>query len=104
MRGRLLAPCINWDIIPFRQTGIDLPGPMELPVLIFHALFPLAYRTRKAPYGEHYREHIERDAHGPEHDPGVEIQIRIKVMINEITVLAGCLLQSKGDVHQGVME
>src|SRR4030042_3309907 len=84
MRGRLLSPFINWDIIPFRQTGIDLSGPMELPVLIFHALFPLAYPARKSPYGEHYREHIERDAYGPEHYPGVEIQIRIKVMINEI--------------------
>ena len=53
------------NIIPFIQTGINLPWSVELPVRVLHALFPLAYPTGQSAYGKHNGKHIERYAQRP---------------------------------------
>ena len=81
-----LSSLFYGDIIPLIETRIDLPGSVQLPLGVIHALLPLAYPARQTSDGEHDSEHVDRNANGTQNNARVEIHVWIEVVIYKIGI------------------
>jgi hypothetical protein len=55
------------------RPGVDLPRPVYFPFGIVRAFFPLGDPPGQAADGKHDREHVQRNADGPQNNAGVKI-------------------------------
>ena len=59
--------------------------------------------SRQPADGKDDREHIDGDPDSPKDDAAVKVDVRIKLAIDKIIVAECDLLQSPGDVEQGIV-
>ena len=70
---------------------------------ILHHLLPLCNPAGNTPNGEQHCEHGGWESQGPEHEARIEIYIGIQLPLHKIFIFKGNLLQSHGQVEQGVL-
>src|SRR5215216_5422960 len=84
-RPALLAARDRHVIAP-RRAGIELARTADLLARILDHLFPLRDPADGARDREQHREHRGREAHRLERDAGIEIDVRIELLLDEVLV------------------
>src|SRR3990172_8503376 len=72
-----------------------LPGARDHPP-------PLGEPADGAGNREQDGEHLDREAHRLVHDAGVEVDVGVELVLDEVVVLKGDALEFEGDVQQGI--
>jgi hypothetical protein len=62
----------------------------------------LAIQPGHPAHGEHHREHVQRNAHRPQDDAAVEIDVRIQLALDEIVVVSATSSSSLGNIQQRI--
>src|SRR5580704_3665277 len=85
---RLLAPGYR-QVVAARCPGIELARAPDLLIGVLDHLFPLGDPADGAGEREQHREHGGREAHGLEGDARIEVDVWIKLLLDEIFVAQG---------------
>src|SRR6516225_12405135 len=81
-----LFPLRHRQIFAQRCPGIELTRPAQLLMWVFDHFFPLRDPADGAGEREEHREHRGGETHRAQRDAGVEIDIRVKLLLDEIFV------------------
>src|SRR4029077_9336625 len=98
-RTRLL-PARNRHVIAPGGAGVELARAADLLARILDHLFPLRDPGDRARDWEKHREHRGREADRLERDPRVEIDVGIKLLLDEVLVRERDALELHRDVEQ----
>src|SRR5215469_9899447 len=82
-----LFPLRHRQIFALRRTGIELARTAELLVRILDHFLPLRDPADGAGEREQHREHRGREAHRAQRDAGIEVDVRIELLLDEIIVV-----------------
>src|SRR5665647_1627034 len=100
------ARILSWSalahhlILALGGSDIDLAWPADLELGIGDHLAPLGDPARQPPEREQHREHLGREPHRPIDQPGVEIDVRVQLALDEVLIRERDLLQPERDVQQ----
>src|SRR5690606_379756 len=86
-------------IIPAFVARIELTRAADLLGRVLDHFRPLGDPAHGAGEGEDGREHAGGEAHGLENDARIEVHIGVELLLDEIFVLEGDLLQFHGDLE-----
>src|SRR5579883_2417634 len=98
--GFSLSALCDWHIVAARRTNVELARTPDLLMGILDHLFPLRDPARRARDREEHGEHGHREAHRLQRDPGIEIDIWIKLLLDEIFIATSDSLEFNGDIEQ----
>src|SRR5208282_5289875 len=87
-----LRPRVDRDVVALRRTDVELARTPDLPTWILNHFLPLRDPTGGTRHREKHGEHGHREAHRFQRDPGIEIDIRIELLLDEILVAEGDFL------------
>src|SRR6185437_13667003 len=99
---RALSAPRGRNVVALRRTGVDLAGPPDPLLRIFHHLLPLADPAHGARNREQRGEHARGKAHGLQDDARIEIDIRVELPVHEIPVVQRDLFQLDRQIEQRV--
>ena len=85
------------------SAGIELARPADALYRAVDHLLPLRDPTRSAGDGKQRGEHLGREVERLERDPRIEVDIRIKLLLDEIVVVQRDLLKLKSDLKDGIV-
>ena len=85
---------LDRDVRPLSCAGIELARPADALYRVLNHLLPLRDPTRSAGDGKQRGEHLGREAERIERYPRVEVDIRIKLLLDEIVVAFSAILSS----------
>src|SRR5580704_8601900 len=91
-------------IFPLRRAGIELARPAEFLVRVLDHFLPLRDPADGAGEREQHREHGGRKTHGAQRDAGIEVDVRIKLLLDEIFVVQRDALELDGDVEERIVD
>src|SRR5665647_1358609 len=87
-------------VLAFGGSDIDLAWPADLELRVGDHLAPLGDPARQPPEREQHGEHLGREPHRPVDQPGVEVNVRIQLALDEVLIRERDLLQPERDVQQ----
>src|ERR1700730_8438759 len=93
--GSRLVPLGDIDVIAARHAGVKLARTADLLVRVLDHLAPLADPADGAGDREQHGEHRGREAHRLQRDARIEVDIRIKLAVDEIGIAERDLFQFK---------
>src|ERR1700722_260906 len=91
------------QIVPAGSARIELARTADFLARVFDHLLPLRDPSNGARDGEENGEHRGREAHRLQGDAGIEINIGIKLLFDEIIVVQRDALQLERDVEQRIV-
>src|SRR5262245_8802856 len=97
-----IVPSRDRQIVAARGAGIELARPPDLLVRILDHLLPLRDPADRAREREQHGEHRGREAHRFERDAGIEVDVGIKLLLDEILVVERNALELERDFEQRV--
>src|SRR5271167_2569096 len=83
---RRLLPARDRYVLALRSAGIELTWAADLLAWILDHLFPLGDPADRARDGEQHGEHADREAHRLEGDAGIEVDVGIELLLDEILI------------------
>src|SRR5262249_46220308 len=98
-----LFPTRHRGIMLGRGTWIELTGPADIVLRIIAHYLPLCDPADCACDSEEHREHSSGEAHRLERDARIEVDVGIKLLLDEVLVVQGDLLELHGDIKQRVV-
>jgi lipid-A-disaccharide synthase len=90
-------------IIARACAGIELPRAADLLRWVRNHFAPLRDPAAGARQREQNREHILREAHGPERDARIEVDVRIELLFNEERIAQSDTLKLERDLEDRVI-
>src|SRR5208283_4756925 len=87
-----LRPRVDRDVVAFRRPDVELTRTPDLLTWVFDHFLPLRDPAGGTRHREKHGEHGHREAHRFQRDPGIEIDIRIELLLDEILVAEGDFL------------
>src|SRR5262245_11584463 len=81
------AAFFHWHERTLRCADVELPRPTDLLLGVLDHFLPLGNPADGACDRKQHGEHGEREAHRPQGDPGIEIDVGIKLFLDEVIVL-----------------
>src|SRR5579884_4389120 len=102
LAGGLFAPRDRY-VVAARRAGIELARTTDLLLRVLDHLLPLCDPADRARDREQHGEHGGREAHRLERDARIEIDVRIKLLLDEIFVAQRDLLKLHGHVEQRIV-
>src|ERR1700730_1686419 len=96
----LLRALVGRDVVAPRRTDVELARTPDLLSWILDHLLPLRDPAGGARHRKKYSEHGHRKAHRPQRYPRIEIDVRIKFLLDEIFVFEGNFLKRHRDLEQ----
>ena len=81
---------------------VDLAWAHNLVLGVLNELIPMGEPSCESGKGEHNREHLGGDAKGLVDDTGVEIDVRVKLALDEVLVREGDTLELHGNINHGL--
>src|SRR5262249_43062068 len=91
------------QVIAARGAGIELARPSDLLIRILDHLLPLRDPADRARDREQHGEHRSREAHRLERDAGIEVDVRIELLLDEILVVQRDAFELERDVEQRIV-
>jgi hypothetical protein len=82
-------------------TLVDLSGANDLVLGVLNELIPMGQPASKARQGEHDGEHFGGDTKGLVDNAGVEINVGVKLAVDEVLVSQGNLFKGHSDIDHG---
>src|SRR3972149_6042642 len=90
---RGLLPSRNRRVIPLRRTGVKLARAADLLVRVLDHFLPLRDPADRTRHREQHGEHRGGKAHRLERDARIEVDVRVKLLLDEIFVAERDLFQ-----------
>src|ERR1700692_3077983 len=97
-------PLTDRLIDTLRRAGIELARPAELLVRVLDHFLPLRDPADGAGEREQHREHGGWEAHGAQRDAGIEVDVRIELLFDEVFVVQRDALGLDGDVEERIVD
>src|SRR5271163_3049240 len=85
-------------ILAQRLAGVELAGAADLLLRILDHLLPLGDPADRARDREQNREHVGWEPHRLQRDAGIEVDVRIELLLDEIIVVERDTLEFNCDV------
>src|ERR1019366_8503726 len=99
----LLRTLVNRDVVAPRRTDVELARTPDLLSWILDHLLPLRDPAGGARHREKHGEHGHRKAHRFQCYPRIEIDVRIKFLLDEIFIAERNFLKRYRDIQQRVI-
>src|SRR5215217_4174402 len=100
--GLYYLTLVDRHVFQLAVTRVDLPRASDLLLLVVDHLEPLRDPAARARDREEHREHADRHVQRLVDQPGVEVDVRIELALDEVVVLERDLLELQRDVEQRV--
>src|SRR5262245_61837263 len=97
-RGSLF-PARNRYVVALRGAGIELARTADLLVRILDHFLPLRNPADRTRNPKQHREHRGREPHRLERDAGIEVDVGIELLLDEIIVMQRDPLELHGDIE-----
>ena len=94
---------LDRDVRPLACAGIELARPADALYRVLDHLLPLRDPAGSAGDSKQRGEHLGREAERLERDPRIEVDIRIKLLLDEIVVVQRDPLKLKSDLKNGIV-
>src|ERR1041385_852816 len=101
--SELLFPARNRRVVALRRAGVELSRPPDFLLGILNHLFPLRDPANGACDREQHSEHRRGESHRLERTAGIEIDIRVELLLDEIVVMQRDLFEFHCDVEQRIV-
>src|SRR3954464_11326200 len=100
--ARPALPLVDRDVIARALARVDLARPRDLLLLVLDHLQPLGDPAARSRDREQHGEHADRHLQRLVDEPGVEVDVRVELAVDEVVVLERDLLELQRDVPQRV--
>src|SRR5680860_373411 len=88
-RGECCSPSgalVDGHVLALGGPGVDLTGPVDLRLRVFHHLLPVGDPARKPSDGEEHGKHLRGEPHRPVDEARVEVDVRVQLALEEIAL------------------
>src|SRR5258708_27323253 len=98
-----LFPPRNRLVVARCRPGVELARAADLLARILDHFLPLGDPADGAGDREQHREHGGREAHRLERDTGIEIDVGIELLLDEVVVMERDALELESDIEQRIV-
>src|SRR5690606_16784510 len=84
-----ILPIVEFNVVAMHGAGVELARAADAAVRVRDHFAPVGHPAYRSRNREHHREHRHRNAERAINDAGVEVDVRVQVLLDEV-VIAQC--------------